>query len=195
MRLFWQLRASSTTSYTIYISAKNHCGAAFKTCPDFFLVPFEVVEKLSKWSHALSKTSPKQFGRRPEWKIQFQSCRICRHFEELAKLSASRKTFIQAKKKKVLLRSFCDFNNLTGQNNLFQLIIYFILFFQKALLFSMVVIFFSWFNIRFFCFIHSGALGLKLFDWSNAWLDLSCPLSWVIHFPIVSHCTMSWKKI
>ena len=28
MRLFWQLRASSTTtSYTIYISAKNHCGA------------------------------------------------------------------------------------------------------------------------------------------------------------------------
>ena len=51
MRLFWQLRASSTTtSYTIYISAKNHCGgAAFKTCPDFFLVvPFEVVEKLSK---------------------------------------------------------------------------------------------------------------------------------------------------
>ena len=106
------------TSYTIYISAKNHCGAAFKTCPDFFLVPFEVVEKLSKWSHALSKTSPKQFGRRPEWKIQFQSCRICRHFEELAKLSASRKTFIQAKKKKVLLRSFCDFNNLTGQNNL-----------------------------------------------------------------------------
>lgn len=72
--------------------------------------------------------------------------------------------------------------------------LYFILFFQKALLFSMVVIFVSWFNIRFFCFIHSGALGLKLFDWSNAWLDLSCPLSWVIHFPIVSHCTMSWKK-
>ena len=128
MRFFWQLRASSTTTYTIYISAKNHCGAAFKTCPDFFLVPFEVVEKLSKWSHALSKTSPKQFGRRPEWKIQFQSCRICRHFEELAKLSASRKTFIQAKKKKVLLRSFCDFNNLTGQNNLFQLIIFHFIF-------------------------------------------------------------------
>ena len=133
----------ATQSYNLHFCKKSlldDVGAAFKTCPDFFLVPFEVVEKLSKWSHALSKTSPKQFGRRPEWKIQFQSCRICRHFEELAKLSASRKTFIQAKKKKVLLRSFCDFNNLTGQNNFS--IDYFILFY-----------FSKWFVFHDNCFI------------------------------------------
>ena len=105
---FWVVALCVVTqSYNLHFCKKSLLddGAAFKTCPDFFLVPFEVVEKLSKWSHALSKTSPKQFGRRPEWKIQFQSCRICRHFEELAKLSASRKTFIQAKKKKVCFKA------------------------------------------------------------------------------------------
>ena len=49
-------------------------------------------------------------------------------------------------KRKKFASKLCDFNNLTGQNNLFQLIIFHFI----------------------FCFIHSGALGLKLFDWSNA---------------------------
>ena len=124
MRL-WQLKLLRAT---IYISAKNHCGAAFKTCPDFFLVPFEVVEKLSKWSHALSKTSPKQFGRRPEWKIQFQSCRICRHFEELAKLSASRKTFIQASKKKKVCFEALRLQQFDWSKQSFNWLFYFILF-------------------------------------------------------------------
>ena len=51
--------------------------------------------------------------------------------------------------------------------------LYFILFFQKALLFSMVVIFVSWFNIRFFCFIHT----VELLAWNcliGQMLDLTC---------------------
>ena len=102
----------------------------FKICAQIFLLlPFEVVEKLSKWSHALSKTSPKQFGRRPEWKIQFQSCRICRHFEELAKLSASRKTFIQAKKKKVCFKAL-RLQQFDWSKQFFNWLFYFILFFK-----------------------------------------------------------------
>ena len=125
---WWRHATLATTqSYNLHFCKKSLLdGAAFKTCPDFFLVPFEVVEKLSKWSHALSKTSPKQFGRRPEWKIQFQSCRICRHFEELAKLSASRKTFIQASKKKKVCFEALRLQQFDWSKQSFNWLFYFI---------------------------------------------------------------------
>ena len=133
MRIFWQLRASSTaTSYTIYISAKNHCGAVLllRLAQIFFSSLSKLQKNCQSDRMRFQKLLPNNLAGVLNEKSNFSLVEYVDISRSLPNYRLPAKLLFKPKRKKFVLRSFCDFNNLTGQNNFS--IDYFILFFKMV---------------------------------------------------------------
>ena len=142
MRIFWQLRASSTTtSYTIYISAKNHCGAVLllRLAQIFFSSLSKLQKNCQSDRMRFQKLLPNNLAGVLNEKSNFSLVEYVDISRSLPNYRLPAKLLFKPKRKKFASK-LCDFNNLTGQNNFS--IDYFILFY-----------FSKWFVFHDNCFI------------------------------------------
>ena len=137
MRLFWQLRALVLLLIQSTFLQKIIVVLLLRLAQIFFSSLSKLQKNCQSDRMRFQKLLPNNLAGVLNEKSNFSLVEYVDISRSLPNYRLPAKLLFKPKRKKFVLRSFCDFNNLTGQNNLFQLIIYFISFFQKALLFSM----------------------------------------------------------